>query len=149
MSAGAEDAFNEAFPYGYIDAIVSRNIWESTYADYAATGQAGRYVVFCLGTNNAVVDWQIDDLLYGVPDDTHVFMVNTRNTLDWQDQTNAALAAAPDRHPNVTVIDWLGASAGHDDWFAGDGTHLTSEGAQAYIGLIKQAIETEMASRSA
>ena len=146
VSAGAVDAFYEAFPNGYIDAVVNRNIWESPYSDYADADQVGDYVVFCLGTNNAVEDWQIDeDLLAAVPKDKHVFMVNTRNGRDWQDGTNEAIARTPERHPNVTVIDWLGASEGHDEWFAGDGTHLNAEGAQAYIGLIKDAIAKSMA----
>ena len=145
VSLGAEDAFYEEYPFGCLDSVVSRNIWESPYPDYAAEGKTGKYVVFCLGTNNAVEDWQIDDLLYEVPGDTHVFMVNTRNTCDWLEQTNQSIANTPARHANVTVIDWYGASEGHDDWFAGDGTHLTSEGAHGYIGLIKEAIQKTIA----
>ena len=141
VSAGAIDAFYETFPYGCIDSVVNRNIWESTYTDYLDADQVGDYVVFCLGTNNAVVDWQIDDLLWPVSSDKHIIMVNTRNTRDWCDATNAEIAAAADRYPNVTVIDWYGESEGHDEYFAGDGTHLTDEGAHAYIGLINQAIE--------
>ena len=38
---------------------------------------------------------------------------------------------AVDRHDNVHVIDWYTASAGHDEYFDGDGTHLTEEGARA------------------
>lgn len=142
VSAGAVDAFYEAFPYGHIDAVVNRNIWESPYADYRDAGQAGDCVVLCLGTNNAVVDWQIDDeLLAPIGEDKKIFMVNTRNTRDWMEGTNAELASAAERHPNVVLIDWFGASEGHDEYFAGDGTHLTEEGAQAYIQLIRDAIE--------
>jgi len=145
VAAGAEDAFYETFPYGRIDAVVARNIWESPYPDYRDAGQAGDYLVICLGTNNAVVDWQIDDeLLNSVDESTHVFMVNTRNTMDWMESTNETIARTPERHPNVTVIDWFGASAGHDEYFAGDGTHLTDEGAHAYIALIKDAIEQSL-----
>ena len=140
VSAGAIDAFYETYPYGCIDAVVNRNIWESTYGDYLDNDQVGDYVVFCLGTNNAVVDWQIDELLAPVSSDKHVIMVNTRNTRDWCDATNAEIMAAPDRYPNVTVIDWYGESEGHDEYFAGDGTHLTDEGAHAYIALIDNAI---------
>ena len=44
------------------------------------------------------------------------------------------------RHDNVHVIDWYTASAGHDEYFDGDGTHLTEEGARAYIGLVHDAV---------
>ena len=145
VAAGAVDAFYETFPNGHIDAVESRNIWESPYQDYADADQVGDYVVFCLGTNNAVVDWQIDDELLGmVPDDKKVFMVNTRNTADWMEGTNAEIARAPERHANVVVIDWYSASQDHDEYFAGDGTHLTDEGAHAYISLIRQAIEATL-----
>lgn len=38
------------------------------------------------------------------------------------------------------MIDWYTASAGHDEYFDGDGTHLTEEGARAYIGLVHDAV---------
>ena len=140
VSLGAEGEFYRVFPYGCLDSVVSRNIWESPYVDYLDAGQVGDYVVFCLGTNNAVVDWQIDELLEPVASSKHVVLVNTRNTQDWMEGTNAEIARAPERHPNVKVVDWYGASAGHDEYFAGDGTHLTPEGAQAYVELIRQAL---------
>lgn len=141
VAAGAIGQFQETFPYGYIDAQVNRNIWESPYATYAEAGQVGDYVVFCLGTNNAVVDWQINDELLGsVPDSKNVLMVNTRTTQSWVQSTNEAIARAAETHPNVTIVDWYGASEGHDEYFAGDGTHLTPEGAHAYIQLIKDAL---------
>ena len=138
VAAGAAEAFYEFFPYGLVDAEVSRNIWESPYPSYRDEGTAGKVIIFCLGTNNAVVDWQIDDeLLNSVENDKVVFFVNTRCTEEWVDSTNHELAAAVKRHPNlVGVIDWYGYSEGHDEWFAGDGTHLTEEGARIYMGYI-------------
>ena len=138
VAAGSADAFYEFFPYGLVDAEVSRNIWESPYPSYRDAGSAGKVIIFCLGTNNAVVDWQIDDeLLNSVEDDKVVFFVNTRCNEEWVDSTNHELAAAVSRHDNlVGVIDWYGYSEGHDEWFAGDGTHLTEEGARIYMGYI-------------
>ena len=142
ISAGAIDAFYETYPYGFIDALVNRNIWESTYGDYLESDQVGDYVVFCLGTNNAVVDWQIDELLAPVSANKTVVMVNTRNTQDWCQSTNEQIMAAPDRYDNVITVDWYAASEGHDEYFAGDGTHLTDEGAHAYIALIDEALRS-------
>ena len=42
------------------------------------------------------------------------------------------------------LIDWYGASAGRDDLFDGDGTHLTEEGAQFYIDLVYQAVADQL-----
>ena len=144
VSLGAEAAFYDVFPNGHLDSVVSRNIWESPYDDYADADQVGDIVVFCLGTNNAVEDWQIDeDLLSHVPGSKLVVMVNTRSYTDWVDYTNDAIAYTPERYPNVKVVDWYSASEGHDEYFAGDGTHLTSDGAAAYVELIRVAIEGE------
>ena len=141
VSLGAEDEFYRVFPHGHLDSVVSRNIWESPYDEYFAADQVGDCVVFCLGTNNAVEGWQIDeDLLSSVGNDKKVFLVNTRSTTDWMEGTNAEIARAPERHPNVVVVDWYRASEGHDEYFAGDGTHLTEDGARAYVALIDEAI---------
>ena len=144
VAAGTEDTFATFFPCGHLDAVVSRNIWESPYADYANADQVGEYVVFCLGTNNAVVDWQIDDeLLKPVGKDKKVFLVNIRTPEDYERSTNQALADAVERNQNVVgLIDWYGASTGHDEYFWGDGTHLTPEGEQAYLGLISDTVKT-------
>jgi hypothetical protein len=41
------------------------------------------------------------------------------------------------RHPaRVRVIDWVGYSAGHPEWFYSDGTHLRPSGARAYTRLL-------------
>ena len=70
-----------------------------------------------------------------------MFFVNTRSPQSWVEGTNASLAAAAERFDNVHLIDWNGASAGHDEYFDGDGTHLTEEGAQVYIDLVYGAVE--------
>ena len=142
VSAGCENEFYKAFPNGHCDAQVNRNVWESPYDYYAATDQVGSYVVFCLGTNNAVIDQQIDELLAPVPEDKKVILVNIRCPRDWEAQTNKAISDAPKRHPNIIkIVDWYGESAGHDEYFYEDGIHVNEAGAKAYIGLIKQAIE--------
>jgi len=141
VAAGCENEFYRVFPYGHSDAVVSRNIWESPYQFYLENNQVGEYVVFCLGTNNAVVDEQIDEILNIVGPDKKVILVNIRCPRDWEAQTNRAIADAPSRHSNVVaVVDWYGESAGHDEYFYEDGIHVNSDGAKAYIELIQQAI---------
>lgn len=142
VSAGCENEFYRVFPYGHSDAVVNRNIWESPYQFYLENNQVGEYVVFCLGTNNAVVDEQIDEMLDIVGPDKKVILVNIRCPRDWEAQTNRAIANAPSRHSNVVAIaDWYGASAGHDEYFYEDGIHVNEAGAKAYIALIQQTIK--------
>lgn len=146
VSAGCVDEFYRVFPNGCIDAVVNRNMWESPYQLYADAGQVGDYVVFCLGTNNALVDWQVDEMLAPVSEDKKIILVNIRAPRDWESQTNKELAAAAERHPNVVaLVDWYSASAGHDEYFYDDGIHLTNNGPEAYIGLIQDAIEESIA----
>jgi hypothetical protein len=49
---------------------------------------------------------------------------------------NAVLADGVQRYPNTMLVDWHVASAGHPEFFGGDGTHLSLEGARAYAELI-------------
>ena len=145
VAAGCENEFYKAFPNGHSDALVNRSIWESPYGYYCDNGQAGTYVIFCLGTNNAVIDEQMDELFASVPKDKKVVLVNIRCPRDWEAQTNEAIANAAKRYDNViALVDWYGESAGHDEYFYEDGIHLNSEGAKAYIGLIREAIENSL-----
>ena len=142
VAAGCENEFYKVFPNGHSDALVNRNIWESPYDYYAATNQVGEYVVFCLGTNNAVVPEQIDAMLSIVPDDKKVILVNIRCPRDWEAQTNQAIADATNRYEKVVaMVDWYNLSAGHDEYFYEDGIHLNEVGAKAYIGFIHDAIK--------
>lgn len=59
-----------------------------------------------------------------------VFWVTLRASNPAYAETNAAIRGAARRHPELTVIDWNACSAGHPDWFAADGVHLTSSGAE-------------------
>ncbi len=142
VSVRAIPFFSDAFPYGLIDAQVNRQIWDAPglYRHYLDLNMIGDVVVFALGTNGVVTDDQIDDVMKLVDSDKHVWFVNTRSTTDWQGETNDTLANAAARYPNANLIDWYGYSASHGDWFDGDGTHLNEEGAQAYVGLIQQAV---------
>ena len=142
VSVRAIPNFTETFPYGAIDAAVNRQltVGEDVYRSYAEQGIVGDIVVFALGTNGQVTDEQLDDLLGEVGTDKHVFFVNTRSPQTWMAETNAALERAADRYGNVQVIDWYSASAPHGDWFDGDGTHPSEDGAQAYIDMVHDAI---------
>ena len=57
--------------------------------------------------------------------------------------TNAALDAARSRWPNLTILDWNGASAGAERprWFS-DGVHLTSTGQAQFALWLRQSLVT-------
>lgn len=143
VSVRAIPQFEEAFPYGALDAAVNRQLYagRETFDFYDDQNIVGGVVVFALGTNGAASDEQLDELITAAGPDRQVFFVNTRSPQSWVGQTNGAMFDAADRYENVHVIDWYTASADHDEYFDGDGTHLTEEGALAYIGLIHDAVE--------
>lgn len=142
VSVRAIPQFEETFPYGAIDAAVNRQLYagQETFDYYNDQDIVGGVVVFALGTNGAATDEQIDELVAAAGPGRQVFFVNTRSPQSWVGQINGAMFDAVDRHDNVHVIDWYTASAGHDEYFDGDGTHLTEEGARAYIGLVHDAV---------
>jgi hypothetical protein len=51
--------------------------------------------------------------------------------------TNAAIAAAAKRWPQITVADWHGVSTTKPSWFVGDGLHLSSQGALGLARLLR------------
>lgn len=142
VSVRAIPYFDKAFPHGAIDAAVNRQFYaaQEIYNSYKDQKVVGNIVVFALGTNGPVDTAQVDALIADVGTDKQIWFINTRSPLDWVQATNGAIADAVARHENTHLIDWYGASAGRDDLFDGDGTHLTEEGAQFYVDLIYAAI---------
>lgn len=144
VSVRAIPYFQEAFPYGAIDSAVNRQLYvgQDIYKSYADQDIVGDVVVFALGTNGVATDEQLDTLIGAVGTDKHIWLINTRSTTSWMGETNDTLARAADRYDNVELIDWYNLSAGHGDWFDGDGTHLSEAGAQAYVDMVKNAIQS-------
>ena len=143
VSVRAIPYFQEAFPYGAIDSAVNRQLYvgQDIYQSYADQNIVGDVVVFALGTNGVATDDQLDTLVNAVGTDKHIWLINTRSTTSWMAETNDTLARAAERYDNVELIDWYGLSASHGEWFDGDGTHLSETGAQAYIDMVKNAIQ--------
>lgn len=143
VSLRAVDPFNATFPHGHIDAMKNRQFSaaEQLFTGYEQQGLAGRVVVFALGTNGNVTDDAIDSLMKLVGDKRIAVFVTTRSPQGWVASTNDALKRAADRYDNVRIVDWYGYSEGRNDLFDGDGTHLSSQGADEYVALINDAIK--------
>lgn len=146
VSLRCVDVFNQTFPHGHLDAAVSRQFaaGKELFQGYLDQNLAGKVVVFALGTNGPVNDAAIDDLMSVVGSDRVVVFITTRSPRAWVGPTNEAIQRAPERHPNARVIDWFAYSEGRDDLFDGDGTHLTIQGTQEYIGLVKNEVAEEL-----
>ena len=66
--------------------------------------------------------------------------MTTRVPLPLQDINNQLFWDIAAQYDNVEVIDWYGESAGHDEYFWDDGTHLRPEGARAYVMMLRRAV---------
>lgn len=108
--------------------------------------QLPRFVVIGLGTNWTVTLDQIRQALRILGRERVLGLVTPREVGGVRSSDQAAMREAGRRWPNrVRVIDWVARSAGHSDWFWGDGLHLTPKGARAMARLIRRALTTATA----
>lgn len=142
VPAGAVSQYQAIFPNGWIDAQVGRQFYDgkSVYEQCVADGHAADVVVFSLGNNGVVRDEQVRELIDACGPDKKVYFVTARVPLALQDINNQTFWNIASEYDNVDVIDWYAESAGHDEYFWGDGTHLRPEGAQAYVMMIRKAV---------
>lgn len=142
--SGGYGYFGDAFPRATLDAAIGRQLYtaKDVYQQHVDGGWNGPVVIFEVGTNGPATADDVREMVESVPSDKYVYLVNVRSPDPLQDVNNALLQQAADEHENVRIIDWHAASAGHDEYFDGDGTHLTAgDGCQAYIELIAGALE--------
>lgn len=142
VSLRAVPTFESAYPGGFLDAKINRQLSEGkdVYDDYRARGMVGEHVVIALGTNGVMTADQLKDFISDIGAEKSVYLVNVRTPNSWEESVNRTLAEAASQFANVTLLDWYAASAGHDEYFDGDGTHLTEAGCTAYIGLVHDAV---------
>lgn len=126
----------------YVSGKIGRQMWEASdlLAQFRAQGQLGGRVVIELGTNGSFNSKNLTNVLDSLRDKEKVYLVTVRVPRSWERTVNRALNKAAGEYPNVSLIDWHGASAGHDDYFAEDGVHLTPKGSEAFADLIKRTI---------
>lgn len=142
VPAGAITQFYKYFPNGYIDAQVGRQLYAGldVYRQCQANGHDGDVVVWAIGDNGVARESQVRELIEAVDPSKHVYLCTVRVPLALQDMNNQLFKDVAAQYDNVDVIDWYAESAGHDEYFWSDGTHLRPEGAEAYILMLRKAI---------
>lgn len=143
VPAGAVDQFYAVFPEGYIDAVVGRQLYDAddVYLEDRGYGIDKDIVVYSSGDNGVATEEDVVSLIEATGG-RRTFLVTTRVPLPLQDMNNALFWDVASRYDNVEVIDWYSYSAGHDEYFWDDGTHLRPEGAEAYVAMLRDAICT-------
>ena len=142
VPAGAITQFYKYFPNGYIDAQVGRQLYAGldVYRQCQANGHDGDVVVWAIGDNGVARESQVKELIEAVDPSKHVYLCTVRVPLALQDMNNQLFKDVAAQYDNVDVIDWYAESAGHDEYFWSDGTHLRPGGAEAYILMLRKAI---------
>lgn len=142
VPAGAITQFYKYFPNGYIDAQVGRQLYAGVdvYRQCQANGHDGDVVVWAIGDNGVARESQVKELIDAVDPSKHVYLCTVRVPLALQDMNNQLFKDVAAKYDNVDVIDWYAQSAGHDEYFWSDGTHLRPEGAEAYVLMLRKAI---------
>ena len=142
VSLGAQDAFYQIFPNGWMDSAISRQliVGVDVFNSCVAAGHDAPVVIFALGTNGVGGEDDMRKLVEACGPDRRVLLVNTRLPGATQDRVNGMLAQVASEYENVELVDWYAASTGHDEYFWDDGTHLRPEGAQAYVMMLRKAV---------
>lgn len=143
VAMGATDEFYSAFPESISDVAVGRQTTESIdiYDTYVnVNGWDGDGVIFALGANGLLYR-SLDTLREMLGPDRPLFVVTVRVPyVSWEEPNNQEIYAFTQATENTYLVDWYGISEGHGEYFAGDGIHLTSEGCEAYVNGIKEAV---------
>jgi hypothetical protein len=99
-------------------------------------------VVVALGSNAAVSGAELESALELVGPFARLMLVLPKELGGGPDPDGRIMRAFAEAHPDqVTTIDWPAYSAGHGDWFAPDGLHLTTDGALGFAQMITEAVE--------
>jgi len=123
-----------------INAEVGRQPWTGldiarSYSQF--NRPAGNYILG-IGTNGAI-DAESLARFCEEHRTARIFLITPRVNRTWESTSVNAITAVARSHPNVRVVDFHSAAAGHPDYFAPDGVHLTSDGNRAMVNLILSA----------
>src|ERR687886_23022 len=140
---GAVEALQQKMPnLGLLNAQGSRQPAAAIdiMRQWRTAGYLGDAVVIDIGNNGPFTSEQFDEMmgvLAGVPKVLIVTLTvppGVENPV--AASNNTVLIDGAQRYPNTVLVDWHGASVNHPEYFSGDSTHLSLQGAQAYADLI-------------
>ncbi|WP_045516616.1 acyltransferase family protein [Neobacillus niacini] len=129
--------FKNYYPEAVIDYRVGRQMSEmpEVIKQLEGRGQLGEYVIIQLGTNGPFVKTDLINVIEGL-ENKKVFLVNCRVPRAWETTVNRTLEEVVNSEFNTILVDWYSASAGHPEFFANDGVHLTRVGGETYANLL-------------
>lgn len=103
-----------------------------------------RNVIVALGTNGTVSLSACQRVVRTAGRNRRVFLVTLRVPRSWEAGNLRTLRSCNRSFAKkrVKMINWYGYSAGHPEWFGGDGVHMTASGQRAYRRLIARVVDS-------
>ena len=141
VAMSAADVLATTFPGGLVD-TAERPLPDTRVSlqAYLQSGLVGDAIVVVPGSADPLAREDLEGVVSDVGEGHHLWFVNGRSAAPYCKDNNDLIAEVAGQHDNVDVIDWYGASEGHDDYLAEDGMSLTEAGAQAYAQLVSDAV---------
>lgn len=129
------------------DSFIGRHPYQAQKVldEYLAQGVVGKVVVLACFSNSTATPEVLEQMIASVGPDRQVYLVATVNPDGFQDDQNANLRDAANRHDNVHYVDWPATLDGHmEEYLWADNTHLRPEGAAVYVNMVVQAIAQDL-----
>ncbi len=138
VMVGVAPELKRLCPEMVVDAVIGRQVYQvpQVIKDLQARGALGNTVVIEVGSNGPFTEKQFAEILNLLGNDRRLVLINARVPKPWESAVNQDLARITAAHPNAALMDWYGASSGHDEYFRNDGVHLLEAGAKAYASLL-------------
>ena len=120
-----------------VDALGSRQINAGIATLRAKRNSLPQRVVVHLGTNGGAYPADLDRVVKVLGRKRTIIFVtiqlpNNYSRYTFEERTNAAIRALPQRHRNVRVFDWNAITNNRPRLFWGDGFHVNPRGCKAY-----------------
>jgi peptidoglycan/LPS O-acetylase OafA/YrhL len=124
-----------------VDAAVGRQVPDilARLAQYRDAGKLSDRVIVQIGENGPLTDDDVAELRAVLRGVQRVVLINVRVPRSWDEEVNAALAAAVRDWPAARLADWHDASARAGLLYP-DGAHPTPAGQRVYTRLIRRAL---------
>ncbi len=125
-----------------LDAVVGRQVDGDLGAlrRRAAAGKVGQVLIMNIGNNGPIYPDEADQAVTLIENVPIVVWINVAVPRPWQDRNNRIIGQIAASHPNVRLVDWRAASAGHPEYFAPDGYHPNRAGSAVLASLVAAAL---------
>lgn len=137
------EALMAEFPGIYVDGEVSRHYTAAIpiLQSMEANGTLDQFVVLGFGTNGAMFDGQLDQILQIIGPDRIVVFTLPYGDREWMPPARQELYDAAHSYDNVYIADWCNAARTNPSLLREDDVHPSPEGAAVYAQAIRAAFQ--------